>query len=139
MAKKKAGRRASSPEDRGDADEQDLEAQVDSQKPIEFETAVEEIEQIVQGLEGGEWSLATSLREYERAIGRLQTCHAVLQDAERHVSLLAGFDAEGNPVTEAIEGDAAEGLEEKRQARSRHRGVRSDNDSSDPSGPPGLF
>ena len=82
-----------------------------------------EIEQIVLGLEGGQWSLAESLREYERAIGRLKTCYRLLDSAERHVALLAGFDADGNPITEMLEEDPAASLEAKRQARSRHRGI----------------
>lgn len=117
MAKKKATRSPAAP------DRSNAEGTVERGDPVEFEQAVEEIEQIVLGLEGGEWSLAESLRQYERAVGRLQTCHSLLQDAERHIALLSGFDADGNPMTETLEGDPASSLEQKQQSRSRNRGV----------------
>ena len=71
-------------------------------EPIEFEAALAELEQIVDALEGGELGLGESLREYERGVGRLKSCHQLLDRAEQQVTLLAGFDAEGNPVREPM-------------------------------------
>ena len=96
-----------------------------------FETAVAEIEAIVRGLESGDWSLTESLEQYERAVGRLQTCHRMLESAQRRVTLLSGFDAEGNPVTESLDasepGEASvgdpEALERKRRSRVASRGL----------------
>ena len=111
-----------------------------------FETAVAEIETIVRGLESGDWSLTESLEQYERAVGRLQTCHRMLESAQRRVTLLSGFDAEGNPVTEPMDasepgetsGGDPEALERKRRSRVASRGLASKRrgDSPEPSSGP---
>lgn len=71
--------------------------------PRRFESAVDEIEQIVQRLESGQLDLGESLQQYARGIETLQECHRLLEDAERRVTLLSGFDADGNPVTTPID------------------------------------
>lgn len=71
--------------------------------PRQFEAAVDEIEQIVQRLESGQLDLAQSLEQYSRGIDTLKECHQLLADAERRVTLLSGFDADGNPVTTPID------------------------------------
>ncbi|EMI18001.1 Exonuclease VII, small subunit [Rhodopirellula maiorica SM1] len=71
---------------------------------IDFEQAVGEVQQIVNELESGELGLSESLSHYERGIKRLNQCHGLLEAAERKVTLLSGFDADGNPVTEPLEG-----------------------------------
>lgn len=70
----------------------------DSETSPDFETALEEVEQIVRRLEAGDLSLDESLRHYETAVGRMRHCYQLLEDAERKISVLSGFDAEGNPV-----------------------------------------
>jgi len=107
-----------------------------------------DIETIVRGLEGGELSLDESLQQYESAVGKMRQCYRLLEVAERRVSVLAGFDAEGNPVTEPLEdagdghGNDAETLLEKQKTRGQRRGavsnsrkdsvtVASDDDDSD--------
>ena len=97
MAKKKTSAKSSPPRDETEPAEGGGEAQAD------FEESLAEIEKIVLQLEGGELSLAESLEKYERAIGRLKQCHRLLDAAEQQVTVLAGFDAEGNPVTETLE------------------------------------
>ena len=49
-------------------------------------------------LESGELGLTESLEEYETGIKQLKRCHTLLDAAEQRVSLLSGFDAEGNPI-----------------------------------------
>ncbi|GAA5505735.1 exodeoxyribonuclease VII small subunit [Novipirellula caenicola] len=71
---------------------------------IDFEQAVGEVQQIVSELESGELGLSESLSHYERGIKRLNQCHGLLEAAERKVTLLSGFDADGNPVTDPFEG-----------------------------------
>lgn len=71
--------------------------------PTDFETALSEVEQIVMRLESGELGLSDSLQQYEEGIQQLKRCHALLDAAEQRVTQLAGFDAEGNPITEPIE------------------------------------
>jgi exodeoxyribonuclease VII small subunit len=83
-------------------------AKKDEEGPIDFETSLAEVEQIVAGLESGELGLTESLEQYETGIKQLKRCHALLDAAEQRVSLLSGFDADGNPVQEPIhETDAA--------------------------------
>ena len=74
---------------------------------IDFEQAVGEVQLIVNELESGELGLSESLLHYERGIKRLNQCHGLLEAAERKVTLLSGFDADGNPVTELFEGAEA--------------------------------
>jgi len=69
-----------------------------SSSPPDFETALEEVESIVRRLESGELALDESLQQYETAVGRMRQCYQLLEDAERKISVLSGFDAEGNPV-----------------------------------------
>jgi exodeoxyribonuclease VII small subunit len=101
----------------------------------DFEATLAEIETIVRKLESGELSLDNSLRQYEVAVGKMRVCYRLLEVAERRVSVLAGFDADGNPVTEPLEdagdgqGNDAETLLEKQKNRGGRRGVRSRDDA----------
>jgi exodeoxyribonuclease VII small subunit len=85
-----------------------------------FEQALEEVEEIVSKLEGGKLELAQSLDEYQRGIGTLKECYEILADAERRITLLSGFDADGNPVTEPFE-EQPMTTEAKQAARSVRR------------------
>lgn len=71
---------------------------------VDFEQALEAIEQIVGKLESGQLGLSESLQQYELGIRQLKRCQELLDAAEQRVSVLAGFDAEGNPVEEPLEG-----------------------------------
>ena len=72
-------------------------------KGPDFEASLAEVEQIVARLESGELGLTESLQQYEMGIKRLKRCHHLLNAAEQRVSLLSGFDADGNPVTEPMD------------------------------------
>ena len=85
-----------------------------------FEQAVAEVEEIVGRLEGGKLELAQSLEEYQRGIGTLKECYELLSDAERRITLLSGFDADGNPITEPF-GEEAMSDEVKQSTRSARR------------------
>lgn len=123
MAKKKASAKSSTP-NRGEVSE----TSASSEEPsADFEESLAEIEKIVLQLEGGELTLAESLEKYESAVGRLKQCHQLLDAAERRVTVLAGFDAEGNPVTEPLEElESFSGGETGRQEspRAGRRGVK---------------
>ena len=71
-----------------------------------FESAVEEIEQIVGRLESGQLDLGDSLEQYAKGIETLQECHRLLAAAERRVTLLSGFDTDGNPVEVSLDTSA---------------------------------
>ncbi len=86
--------------------------------PIDFESSLAEVEQIVAQLEGGELNLTESLHQYELGIRRLKRCHQLLEAAEQKVNQLAGFDADGNPVLEPLS-------DSSRAARSQSGGSQS--------------
>jgi exodeoxyribonuclease VII small subunit len=56
--------------------------------PVSFEAALQELEGIVQSLEGGNASLEDSLKSYERGIGLLTYCQSALGQAEQKIKLL---------------------------------------------------
>ncbi|GIX35696.1 MAG: exodeoxyribonuclease 7 small subunit [Lysobacteraceae bacterium] len=67
-----------------------------SNPATDFENALEELERIVQRLEGGELSLDASLEAYERGIRLYRQCHAQLERAELRVRQLSDpLDPEG--------------------------------------------
>ncbi|MGB7348147.1 MAG: exodeoxyribonuclease VII small subunit [Pirellulaceae bacterium] len=90
----------------------------DPQQDIDFETALAEVEEIVFQLESGDAGLTESLAHYETGIKRLKQCHQLLQKAERRITLLSGFDADGNAVTEPFDSDDESPSEAKRKSRS---------------------
>jgi pyruvate dehydrogenase E1 component len=56
--------------------------------------------------------LEQTLGDYEQAMGHLRACYSRLEQAERRIELLAGFDAEGGAELVEFE-DGAQGLEEQ--------------------------
>lgn len=93
----------------------------DDDERISFEDALRDVERIVGQLEGGEAGLGESLDLYAAGVKRLKECHELLNAAERRISLLSGFDAEGNPITEPFGDSPDETLEAKQKARARRR------------------
>ena len=71
-----------------------------------FETALEQLEAIVQSLERGEPELSTALAKYETGVRLLNQCYGLLERAERSVALLTGVDAQGNPTTAPFDATA---------------------------------
>jgi exodeoxyribonuclease VII small subunit len=67
----------------------------------DFETAIGELETIVQTLEGGDLSLEQSLALYERGVQLSRFCHTRLEDAERRIELL-NDRGERTPAPEAL-------------------------------------
>ncbi len=87
-----------------------------------FECALAEVEQIVGRLENGQLELAESLEQYQRGIETLKECHQLLAGAERRITLLSGFDADGNPVTTPFD-ESEMSLSEKQSRRGSRRGA----------------
>jgi exodeoxyribonuclease VII small subunit len=69
----------------------------------DFEASLAEVEKIVAKLESGELGLTESLQQYETGVKQLKRCQGLLDAAEQKVSLLSGFDADGNPITESMD------------------------------------
>ena len=59
----------------------------------EFEHSLDELEQLVQRMEGGDLSLDDSLKTYERGIALYRNCQTALEQAELRVKLLYDPDA----------------------------------------------
>jgi exodeoxyribonuclease VII small subunit len=95
--------------------------QTDESEDINFEDSLSDVERIVGQLEKGDAGLGESLKLYAAGIKRLKECHDLLSAAERQISLLSGFDADGNAVTEPFGDSVGETLEEKQKARVRRR------------------
>jgi exodeoxyribonuclease VII small subunit len=97
-----------------------------------FEQSLEKLEQVVRQLEEGQLGLSESLQRYEEGVKHLRQCYGALEAAERRIEVLAGVDADGNPVTEPFD-DAELSLDEKAAARTQRRS-RSIGDDVAPSG-----
>lgn len=83
---------------------------------LDFEQALARLEEIVRDLEDGQLTLEAALAKYEAGVGLLRNCYEKLSIAEAKISLLAGLDAEGNPILEPFEHTAsAESSERKRR------------------------
>ena len=89
-------------------------------KARRFEVALREIEQIVDRLEGGDLDLDDSLDQYQKGIETLKECHTLLGKAERKITLLSGFDADGNPIETPFD-ESEMTLDEKQASRGVRR------------------
>ena len=57
-------------------------------KPLDFEAAMRDLEEIVERLEHGDLPLEESLKAFERGIMLTRNCQAALKDAEQKVEIL---------------------------------------------------
>lgn len=73
-------------------------------RPNEFEKAFQNLEKIVQRLEGEEIPLDESLQLFEEGIRLSRFCHQRLEEVEKKIELILA-DAKGQPVTEPFEGE----------------------------------
>ncbi|MFD0965332.1 exodeoxyribonuclease VII small subunit [Seminibacterium arietis] len=56
--------------------------------PIDFETALSQLETVVTRLEGGELSLEQALKDFEQGIKLAQVGQNALQEAEQRIKIL---------------------------------------------------
>lgn len=73
---------------------------------LTFEQALGQLERIVSSLERGESDLSSALSQYEKSVKLLAHCQGLLDRAEQSVALLAGVDAQGNPITAPFDATA---------------------------------
>jgi exodeoxyribonuclease VII small subunit len=59
---------------------------------LDFESALKELEMLVDKLEHGELNLDESLRHFERGVELTRSCQQALKDAEQKVSMLVEKD-----------------------------------------------
>lgn len=86
-----------------------------------FEEALEDLKTIVHDLETGQLGLSESLDRYESGIKGLKQCHQILEETERKIELLSGFDAEGNPIKEPFDESEKPIEKEKKKASRRSK------------------
>ncbi len=67
-------------------------------KTPDFESALHELESIVERMEKGELTLEESLQQFERGVLLTRTCQQSLQDAEQKVQILLKKDGRSAPV-----------------------------------------
>ena len=70
----------------------------------EFEKAFQQLEKIVQRLEGEELPLDESLQLFEEGIRLSRFCHQRLEEVEKKIETILA-DAKGQPVSEPFEVD----------------------------------
>jgi exodeoxyribonuclease VII small subunit len=57
-------------------------------KPVDFEAAMRDLEEIVERLEHGDLPLEESLAAFERAVTLTRGCQTALKEAEQRVEIL---------------------------------------------------
>jgi exodeoxyribonuclease VII small subunit len=66
-------------------------------KPVDFETAMRDLEEIVARLEQGDLPLEESLAAFERGVLLTRTCQVALKEAEQKVEILLKKAGESVP------------------------------------------
>ena len=73
---------------------------------VNFEAALEELEQLVERMETGELSLEESLKAFERGVALTRDCQKALKDAELRVQALT--ETEEGLALEDVDADEFE-------------------------------
>lgn len=77
------------------------------QSDKKFETALEDLEQVVEQLESGDLALEDSLAAFEKGVGLVKFCNQKLNEVEKKVELLIK-DKEGKLQLKAFEDSTEE-------------------------------
>jgi exodeoxyribonuclease VII small subunit len=72
-------------------------------KTVDFETAMRDLEQIVERLEHGDLPLEESLAAFERGVMLTRTCQSALKEAEQKVEIL--LKKAGEPAIENFDAE----------------------------------
>lgn len=80
----------------------------DTKLPLDFESNMKELEQIVYEMESGELSLESALAKFERGIALSRRAGAILTEAEQKVTILTTDKAIGESL-ESFGADQAKG------------------------------
>ena len=67
-----------------------------SKSRFQFESALEELEALVEQMEQGELSLEDSLKHFERGVALTRACQQALKDAEQKVQILLEKDGQAD-------------------------------------------
>jgi exodeoxyribonuclease VII small subunit len=74
-----------------------------NQKTPDFETALAELEELVEKMEQGELNLDESLKQFERGVLLTRVCQKALQEAEQKVQIL--LEKDGQTSLEPFDSD----------------------------------
>lgn len=88
---------------------------------VGFEVALEQLEQTVGALEGGELGLDGALSTYEQGVRLLRYCYGLLDGAERTVALLKGIGSSGAPELSPFDATATADRELPTATRIEHQ------------------
>ena len=77
-----------------------------TESTLNFEAALEELEQLVERMETGELSLEESLKAFERGVALTRDCQKALKDAEVRVQALT--ETEEGLALEDVDADEFE-------------------------------
>ena len=81
-------------------------AEAQSATTESFEESLTDLQSIVSELEDGSLGLEASLARFERGVGLLRTCYAILESAEQKIETLTRFNDAVQPVTSQLESAA---------------------------------
>ena len=84
-------------------------------KPLKFEQAIEQLEEIVEQIESGEVGLEECLERYERGMELKAQCEKILAAAQKKIATLTADDKGGLTVegdVDNLDSDADEDVEE---------------------------
>lgn len=72
---------------------------------MDFETALRELEALVERMEQGEASLEESLKDFERGVALTRRCQEALKSAEQKVQMLLEDQEQPIPFPDAGDGE----------------------------------
>ena len=97
-----------------------------------FEESLEQLQQTVSQLEGGNLSLSDSLEQYEKGIASLKLAYQALNDAQQRIEMLVDLDEEGNLVTRPFDNTASEQIAEGSRRSTRSKPTAADDEEIEP-------
>ena len=97
-----------------------------------FEESLEQLQQTVAQLEGGNLSLSDSLEQYEKGIASLKLAYQALNDAQQRIEMLVDLDEEGNLVTRPFDNTASEQIAEGSRRSARSKPAAADDEEIEP-------
>jgi len=92
-----------------------------------FETALDQLDELIREMESGDLGLAESITAYEQGVGLLRHLHEQLADVERRVQTLVRIDDDGTPVftdssstrSQKVPGDKTTAKQTSRRSRAK--------------------
>ena len=83
-------------------------AKTTAKKSVDFEEALDQLEELVEDMENGDLSLEESLKAFEQGIKLTRECQSALTQAEQKVQMLIEENGKLKSVPLDDEDDAAE-------------------------------